>query len=124
MPAKPEPPPIDEVTDATPYLETVSRVDEQLEYVLAREQIVVGTAHGNDIVIDSMFAGWATVSPVHAELRREQNSFVLVDRGSEAGTFVNDERITNVALSDGDRLRIGDVQFIFRAPSESSGDQV
>jgi pSer/pThr/pTyr-binding forkhead associated (FHA) protein len=106
------------VVDAdTPYLETLDRVDEQLEFVLSRPRIVIGTAGGNDIVIDSAFNGYRTVSTVHAELRREQDGFVLIDRGSEHGTFVNEMRTGENILADGDVVRLGDVRFIFRIPT-------
>jgi hypothetical protein len=108
--------PVDVVEADTPYLETMDRVDEQLEFVLSRARVVIGTASGNDIVIDSAFKGWRTVSPVHAELRREQDGFVLVDRGSEYGTFVNEMRTGENILADGDVVRLGDVSFIFRVP--------
>lgn len=110
-------PPPDLVTETTPYLETVSRVDEQLEYVLARPRVIIGTAAGSDIVIDSLFQGWQTVDPTHAELRRESEGFVLVDRGSGSGTFVNEMRTGENLLSDGDVIRVGDVRFVFRVPA-------
>ena len=110
-------PPPDVVTETTPYLETVSRIDEQLEYVLSRPRVLIGTAPGSDIVIDSLFQGWQTVDPVHAELRRESEGFVLVDRGSGSGTFVNEMRTGENLLSDGDVIRVGDVQFVFRVPA-------
>jgi FHA domain len=110
------PPPSEAVTDETPYLETLDRVDEQLEYVLARARVLIGTAPQNDIVIDSAFRGWQTVSPVHAELRQQNEGFVIVDRDSETGTFVNDVRAGESALADGNTIRLGDVRFIFRVP--------
>jgi len=110
-------PPPDLVTETTPYLETVSRVDEQLEYVLARPLVIIGTAAQSDIVIDSLFQGWQTVDPTHAELRRENEGFVLVDRGSGSGTFVNEMRTGENMLSDGDVIRVGDVRFVFRVPA-------
>lgn len=113
------PPPAQEdlVTEDTPYLETLDRIDEQLEYVLARPKIVVGTAPGNDIVVDASFKGWEQVSPVHAELRREQEGFVIVDRDSTSGTFVNEMRTGENILADGDTIRLGGVRFIFHVPS-------
>lgn len=110
-------PPVDVVDEYTPYLETLSRVDEQLEYVLSRAKVTMGTAPGNDIVIDAAFNGSGTVAAVHAELRREDDGFVLADRGSETGVYVNEERVTEAALKDEDQVRIGDVQFIYRAPA-------
>jgi pSer/pThr/pTyr-binding forkhead associated (FHA) protein len=108
--------PVDVVDADTPYLETIDRVDEQLEFVLSRQRVVIGTAPGNDIVIDAGFNGWQTVSPQHAELRREQDGFVIVDRDSESGTFVNDMRTGENILADGDLVRLGDVKFYFRVP--------
>lgn len=110
-------PAVDVVDEYTPYLETLSRVDEQLEYVLSRAVVTVGTAPGNDIVIDAAFNGSATVSGVHAELRRESDGFSISDRGSEAGVYVNGERVNEAALKDGDEVRIGDAQFVYRAPA-------
>ncbi|MEO6456937.1 MAG: FHA domain-containing protein [Chloroflexia bacterium] len=110
-------PPPDLVTETTPYLETVSRVDEQLEYVLARPRVIIGAAAGSDIVIDSLFEGWQTVDPAHAELRRESEGFVLVDLGSGSGTFVNEMRTGENMLSDGDVIRVGEVRFVFRVPA-------
>ena len=111
-------PPPDIVTDDMPYLETLDRTDEQLEYVLSRKRIQIGTAAGNDIVIDSSFRGSETVSPKHAELRREADgkSFMLVDLDSESGTFVNDVRTGENLLAEGDQVRLGNVRFIFRVP--------
>ncbi|HEX8600651.1 MAG TPA: FHA domain-containing protein [Chloroflexia bacterium] len=110
-------PAVDVVDEYTPYLETLNRVDEQLEYVLSRARVTVGSAPGNDIVVDPGFNGSATVSGVHAELRREGEGFVLADRGSEAGVYVNGERVAEAALKDNDQIRVGDVQFVYRAPA-------
>jgi hypothetical protein len=109
-------PPEETISEDTPYLETLDRVDEQLEYVLSRPVVTIGTAPDNDIVIDSAFQGWQTVSPVHAELRLEQDGFMLIDRESAAGTFVNEMRTGENLLKDGDLIRLGDVRFIFHVP--------
>ena len=102
----------------TPYLETLSRVDEQLEFVLARDLITIGRGLDNDIVIDDQFMGWQTVSPRHAELRRTPNGFVLRDLNSENGTFVNSARTGENLLQDGMTLAFGKVEFIYRVPTE------
>ena len=100
-----------------PYLETLDRVDEQLEFVLSRPRVAIGTAPGNDIIVDAAYKGWQTVSPQHAELRREQDGgFEIVDRESENGTFVNEMRTGENILSNGDLVRLGDVRFVFRVP--------
>ena len=109
-------PPPEIVTDDMPYLETLDRTDEQLEYVLSRPRVVMGTASSSDIVIDSSFTGWQSVSPTHAELRRESDGYLIVDKASQNGTFVNDTRTAENILADGDTIRLGDVRFIFHIP--------
>ena len=111
------PPPVEAIAADTPYLESLDRVGEQLEFVLARQRVVIGAAPGNDIVIDAAFKGSQTVSPQHAELRREPDGgFEIVDRESENGTFVNEMRTGENILADGDLIRLGDVRFIFHVP--------
>ena len=48
------------------------------------------------------------VSREHAEIFRRGPLFIVRDLGSTNGTFVNGERIEQVALSEGDVLRLGD----------------
>ncbi|RPI49426.1 MAG: FHA domain-containing protein, partial [Acidobacteria bacterium] len=48
------------------------------------------------------------VSREHAEIVREENGrFVLKDRGSRYGTFVNDEQVTERPLRHKDKIRLG-----------------
>ncbi len=54
------------------------------------------------------------LSKEHAEVRIAAGTCVLVDLGSANGTFVNDERITERALQDGDRVRFGLLEFVYK----------
>ena len=47
------------------------------------------------------------VSRDHAELTIDGDGCILRDRGSRFGTFVNDTRITEHSLQDGDVIRLG-----------------
>lgn len=40
---------------------------------------------------------------------------ILVDLNSANGTFVNGERISERALQDGDRVRLGLLEFVFKS---------
>ncbi|HMA35747.1 MAG TPA: FHA domain-containing protein, partial [Chloroflexia bacterium] len=100
----------------TPYLETLSRVDEQLEFVLARNTVTLGRATDNDIVIDDQFMGWQTVSAHHARLVRQPDGFNIEDLQSENGTFVNSARTGQNLLEDGMTVALGQVEFIYRVP--------
>ena len=41
-------------------------------------------------------------------------SYRLVDAGSANGTVVNGERVVDHVLTDGDAIRMGSVEFVFR----------
>lgn len=49
------------------------------------------------------------VSRNHAEIAREGDRFLIRDRGSRYGTFVNGEPVTERVLGHGDRIRFGDL---------------
>jgi pSer/pThr/pTyr-binding forkhead associated (FHA) protein len=48
-----------------------------------------------------------TVSRRHATLGRVENGWLIADRGSMHGTFVNGRRAPLAVLHDGDELRLG-----------------
>ncbi len=54
------------------------------------------------------------VSRHHAEIRVEDGEVVLVDLGSTNGTFVNDQPVRRIALSDGTRVTLGRTTLVFR----------
>jgi phosphoserine phosphatase RsbU/P len=58
------------------------------------------------------------VSREHAEIVQRGDEYVLYDRGSRYGTFVNGEAVTERVLVNGDRIRLGrtdavELQFAF-----------
>jgi pSer/pThr/pTyr-binding forkhead associated (FHA) protein len=53
------------------------------------------------------------VSGVHLEIVQEGDSYVLRDLGSTNGTFLDGRKVTEVALSHGDRVKLGDNEFTF-----------
>jgi response regulator RpfG family c-di-GMP phosphodiesterase len=61
------------------------------------------------------------VSRRHAEIFRVGEMFFIRDLGSRNGTYVNEERISEELLREGDRIRIGQTTLVFenKAPSES-----
>jgi hypothetical protein len=54
-----------------------------------------------------------SVSTIHAEISRDGARWVVADRASRNGTFVDDARVATEALADGARLRFGDVALYF-----------
>lgn len=57
-----------------------------------------------------------SISRIHAKLTVTQsNDYVLQDLKSSNGTYVNDQRIDQTVLRNGDRIRFGNVEFRFEA---------
>ena len=55
----------------------------------------------------------ASVSRRHSQIEKEEEDFVILDLESLNGTFINDVPVKRRKLAHGDRVRIGDSQFIF-----------
>ena len=65
----------------------------------------------------------ADVSREHAEISQDGARYLLRDRGSRYGTFVNGEQITERALEHGDRIRLGRtdaIELVFMTEASSS----
>lgn len=56
-----------------------------------------------------------TLSSAHVVMEREGAGWKIRDRGSKNGTFVNEVRIEQVALHDGDIVEAGSTTFVYRA---------
>ncbi|MFN2510941.1 MAG: sigma 54-interacting transcriptional regulator [Pyrinomonadaceae bacterium] len=54
-----------------------------------------------------------SVSRRHSQIQREGEQFVISDLESLNGTFINDVPVKRRPLAHGDRVRIGDAQFLF-----------
>jgi phosphoserine phosphatase RsbU/P len=69
---------------------------------VSKDQFEIGRRETNDLRL----AG-SEVSRDHAAIAVENNKFVLRDRSSRYGTYVNGEQVTERALVHGDRIRLG-----------------
>src|SRR5688572_15462087 len=69
---------------------------------VSKASFEIGRRETNDLRL----AG-SEVSRDHAQIANENGKFVLRDRNSRYGTFVNGEQITERALAHGDRVRLG-----------------
>ena len=78
-------------------------------FSLAKPVVTLGRLPESDVVVDDPGA-----SRQHARIGNAHGEFVLVDLGSTNGTLVNDEPIGERALSDGDRITIGETVLEFR----------
>jgi pSer/pThr/pTyr-binding forkhead associated (FHA) protein len=73
---------------------------------LSATTVRIGRAPENDIVVSD-----PTASREHAEIRNVAGGYRIVDLDSSHGTFVNGQRVTDAALSDGDVVRVGSSAF-------------
>jgi pSer/pThr/pTyr-binding forkhead associated (FHA) protein len=79
-------------------------------FLLDDDIVQSGRHPDSDIFLDDV-----TVSRKHATFTREGNTFVVRDVGSLNGTYVNRERIDEVALQTGDEVQIGKFRLVFYA---------
>jgi transcriptional regulator with GAF, ATPase, and Fis domain len=77
-------------------------------FAINEEALVIGRETAANICIAD-----ASVSRRHSRLEKKEAGFVLSDLESLNGTFVNDVPIKTRLLEHGDRVRIGDSQFLF-----------
>src|SRR5262252_1579377 len=56
---------------------------------------------------NSLRLGGSEVSREHAEIVHEDSKYVLLDKESRYGTFINGEPVKEQELKSGDRIRLG-----------------
>lgn len=60
-------------------------------------------------------AGDTYISTQHAEITFRSGAFWIKDLNSTNGTFVNEGPVSEVALADGDRVRVGMTELVFKS---------
>ena len=76
---------------------------------LTSDVTTVGSVAGNTIVLAD-----PAVSRKHAGIRRMDGAYELADLGSTNGIYVNGHRVPKRALEEGDVIRVGNSELIFR----------
>src|SRR2546425_3795539 len=107
----------------TPRLVAISGRLTGATFSLAEEEIVIGRETSATICITD-----GSVSRRHSRIQKQGDEFVISDLDSLNGTFINGVPVKARALKHGDRVRVGDSQFLFLmqegdAPSTSSDIQ-
>lgn len=77
-------------------------------YELTKPIIVIGRSRECDIRLDD-----SSASRKHAEIRRENGRYFLIDLGSTNGVTLNGQRVTRAQLSLNDQIIIGETPVTF-----------
>ena len=91
-----------------PRLAAISGKHKGAIFALNEELLVIGRETAAHLCIAD-----SSVSRRHSKIEKKDDGFVITDLESLNGTFVNDVPVKRRKLQHGDRVRIGDSQFIF-----------
>lgn len=103
-----------------PHLEAPAIPDAPRYFELPLEGVTIGRAPDNGLPITQDFRGWETVSDHHARIYRQGAYWVVEDRDSTSGVYVNGTRTGRNVLRDGWELGIGGTSFIFHTGTGES----
>ena len=84
------------------------------EFSFLHSDINIGRSEDNNIVVPDV-----KVSRHHAEIRYEQNVYVLYDLESTNGTWLDDKKIDAAILPRKGRIGVGDTQIVFKIDFEA-----
>jgi tetratricopeptide (TPR) repeat protein len=77
-------------------------------YVLTGNRVVMGRSEKADVRVMDLKS-----SREHAEITKVGNDWVLTDLGSQNGIVVNDQKVTQAKLKEGDKIVIGQTVYKF-----------
>ncbi|MGH2720861.1 MAG: FHA domain-containing protein [Actinomycetota bacterium] len=108
--------PLDELDEGKAILVVRRGPEAGTKFLLDKDVVTCGRHPGSD-----MFLNDVTVSRRHAEIRRKDGDFILVDVGSLNGTFVNRQRVESEKLANGDEIQIGKFKLVFFTGGSAGG---
>ncbi len=96
------------MTTTTPRLIAISGPVLGTTFALTQEEVSIGREPSNPIRVNDH-----SVSRRHCLIKREGESFRVIDLESYNGTFVNEVPVGEHSLSHGDQISVGTVRFVF-----------
>ena len=101
--------------ETVPSLEVLNGCAEGKRFFLSddTEEMIIGRDPASDFPVNE-----DVISRSHAKIVKRWGGIALVDLESKNGSYVNNKRITEEYLHDGDRLALGTIVFLFRNPQE------
>ncbi len=95
-----------------PSLFVIRGNDQGARFELQHEVIGLGRDASNAVQLHD-----TEVSRQHAEIRRVDNVFTLIDLSSSNGTYVNGRRVQRCTLTSGDQVQLGGTLMLFTGPT-------
>jgi hypothetical protein len=80
----------------------------EIKHQIKTSECIIGRGEGSDIIIND-----PETSRKHCAIDIYENKFVIRDLESTNGTYINDTRIKEDLLKEGDRIRIGNTLLTF-----------
>jgi pSer/pThr/pTyr-binding forkhead associated (FHA) protein len=74
----------------------------------------IGRKFDNDLVLQDL-----SISRYHAEIVFENNKFMLVDKESSGGTFLNNQKVDKTVLYSGDIISLSSTPIMFMNENEN-----
>jgi len=87
----------------------VHRPDKTWEVPLVSDALTIGRQSDSDIVLDD-----PKVSRRHAQIECRRGIFTIRDLNSTNGIWLGKERVDEHTFQDGDTIRVGDAQLVFK----------
>ncbi len=83
------------------------------QFDLKRTKLLIGRSSRNDIPISHR-----SVSKVHCLIERRESGYIMFNNGATNGIKHNGERVSDITLTNGMELEIGDVLLVFTMTDE------
>lgn len=101
--------------EMVPSIEVLNGVAEGKKIFLSDEvsELVIGRDPECDFAINEY-----VISRRHAKVSKRWGGIAIRDLESKNGTFLNNRRVVEEFLHDGDRIALGTIVFLFRNPQE------
>ncbi len=78
-------------------------------YLSYDRSITIGRSENCDISLEDI-----TISSQHCRIIPQQDKFIIVDLQSTNGTFINEKKIKQSILKEGDIIRVGETQLLYK----------
>jgi pSer/pThr/pTyr-binding forkhead associated (FHA) protein len=84
------------------------------EFELVGEDVQIGRELDNTLRLHD-----PSVSRHHAVLKHTPEGYLIQDKSSSNGVYVNDEKVEETALKDGDQITLGQLHIFFQDTDEA-----